>query len=660
MRDDQGYGDGQVPEAARPADDGAGQLGADGQNQSAQIGPVTAGPIADGPAQAGPEPTGSPPAGPDGADEGGQDAVLAGPAYPGPAYPGQVASDQTSDPADSETSGFGWPDPGPRAAGTGQQGGGYAGPGYAQAGIPAADGYEQPGDGPGGYGQPGDGPGGYGQPGGYGSGGLGPGGYGTGGYGTSGPGPGPGGYGPGGPGPGGYGPGGYGTGGPGPGGYGAGGYGPGGYGPGHLPQPGSRARRRRAVLTYLPVAVVAAAAGAGLTGYALSGSPSSVPTASGTHGSNGPNGTGGGTIGGGGIGGAAVRKAVSAVRPELVDISSNLAYQGSQAAATGMVISSDGLVLTNNHVIDGTTKLYATLLGTGHKYSAIWVGYDATDDIAVIKLVGAHNLPTVPLGDSGQVKVGDRVIAIGNAYGADRNPAFVGSITGLNRTITASDSGAVTKETLHGMLQTNAGIVEGDSGGPLVNASGKVIGMDTAAATGSLGATTQNVGFAIPINRALRIAHQIISGQSSPTVKIGSTGFMGVLVPSQAASEATNPAQQRQRQIRQDESVPGGGVPPATSACLPTDLTAGVPAKVAPVTSGALVIGQLCGTPADKAGIIAGDVITAVGDRAVTSPAQLTTVMSGFKPGMSVRVTWVEVDGASHTATLDLIPAPPH
>ncbi len=505
--------------------------------------------------------------------------------------------------------------PGGPAYGPGGHGhGGYAPPESEQAGY-GQPGYGQPGYGQPGYGQPGYGQGGYGQPG-----------YSH----TS------------------------------PFGYGGSGQAGSGYGP---YQSGQRARRRRTFLTYLTVAVVAAAVGAGITGYAV-GRPASVPAANGS--SNTGNGSGSGQQGSGnsgtysGLSSATVRRVVDSVKPALVDISSNLAYQGSQAAATGMIISSDGLVLTNNHVINGTTQLYATVLGSGHRYAAKWLGYDAADDVAVIKLIGAHNLPTVPLGNSSAVKVGDHVIAIGNAYGEDRNPAYVGTITALNRTINASDAGAATKETLHGMLQTDAGIVQGDSGGPLVDSDGHVIGMDTAAATGSLGSTSQSEGFAIPINHALQIAHEIIKGQASTTVQVGSTGFMGVLVPAGNASQVSNPRQQQQRQISEDENVPGGSVPPATRACLPTDLTAGVPAKVAPVKAGALIIGELCGTPADKAGIIAGDVITAVGSDKVTSPSELTTVMSHFKPGQSVKVTWVDVNGSPHVSRLVLILAPPH
>jgi S1-C subfamily serine protease len=411
--------------------------------------------------------------------------------------------------------------------------------------------------------------------------------------------------------------------------------------------------------------VVAAAVGAGLTGYALSSNQNSPASAGGQprggagNPGNFPGFPSGGNSARHAVNSASERAAVQAVRPGLVDISSNLGYQGSQAAATGMVISSDGLVLTNNHVITDTTQLYATVLASGKKYKANWLGYDSADDVAVIRLVGAHNLRTVPLGDSTTVGLGDKVIAIGNAYGAGRFPALVGRITGMNRTITASDSGAATKETLHGMLQTNAGIVQGDSGGPLANISGKVIGMNTAAATGSFGDSTQNVGFAIPINKALHIARQIISGKPSPQIQIGSTGFLGVLVPAGQASMVTNPAEQRQRQLKQDRGSAGFPVQPSAPVCLQNQEGAGVPAHVAPVSSGALIIGELCRTPADKAGIIAGDVITSVGGHKISSPKQLTGVMLQFKPGEAVKVTWVDVHGQTHSGPLKLVQAPP-
>ena len=412
--------------------------------------------------------------------------------------------------------------------------------------------------------------------------------------------------------------------------------------------------------------MVAAAVGAGLTGYALSSNQNSPASAGGQprggagNPGNFPGFPSGGNSARHAVNSASERAAVQAVRPGLVDISSNLGYQGSQAAATGMVISSDGLVLTNNHVITDTTQLYATVLASGKKYKAKWLGYDSADDVAVIRLVGAHNLRTVPLGDSTTVNLGDKVIAIGNAYGAGRFPALVGRITGMNRTITASDSGAATKETLHGMLQTNAGIVQGDSGGPLANISGKVIGMNTAAATGSFGDSTQNVGFAIPINKALHIARQIISGKSSPQIQIGSTGFLGVLVPAGQASMVTNPAA-----AAAASAQAGPGVSRIPRAAVRTGLPAEPGRRRASrltsrrSPSGALIIGELCRTPADKAGIIAGDVITSVGGHKITSPKQLTGVMLQFKPGDAVKVTWVDVHGQTHSGPLKLVQAPP-
>jgi S1-C subfamily serine protease len=434
--------------------------------------------------------------------------------------------------------------------------------------------------------------------------------------------------------------------------------------PGYLPQPSAPARRRRNFLTYLIVAVVAAAAGAGVTAYfagnGTSANVSGSPQAGSNSGDNGGLSGQGGNSGGnsGGVSTSKEQDVINAVRPGLVDISSNLQYQGSQAAATGMIISSNGLVLTNNHVIADTTQLYATVVDTHKRYAAKWLGYDSTDDVAVIKLIGAHDLRTVPLGNSSAVKIGAGVVAMGNAEGAGGAIPAAGAITGLNKTITASDSGEATSETLHGMLQTDAGIVQGDSGGALADTAGKVIGMNTAAATNNFGG--QNMGFAIPINKALGIAEKIIHGQASKTVQIGSTGFMGVLVPAGSASLASNPEQQRQRQLQQDESDSGFPVQPASPACLANDLTAGVPNPIAPVRSGALIIGELCGTPADHAGIIAGDVIIAVGKDKVSSPTQLTRVMLSFKPGNRVQVTWVDVHGTTHRTPLTLIQAPPH
>jgi S1-C subfamily serine protease len=422
------------------------------------------------------------------------------------------------------------------------------------------------------------------------------------------------------------------------------------------PRPG----RGRNWLIYLVVAAVAAGIGATLVAVAdhgSSASPNAGSPLTQNPGGNAGNGAGSGSAGG--VSTAQEQAIEGKVEPGIVDISSNLQYAGGTAAATGMVISRSGLVLTNNHVIDDTTGLSATLVSSGRRFTARWLGYDKTDDVSVIQLVGASGLTTVPLGDSSVVKPGDDVVAIGNAGGAGGTPAVVtGSVTALNQTITASDD-LGGSETLHGMLETNADIVEGDSGGPLVSASAQVIGMDTAASSASFGNQSPTVGFAIPINKALSIAKQIINGKSSSLIKIGASGFMGVLVPSGNASAANSPQAQQQDQLGAGSSGGQSRPPGATTECLANSEDAGVPATVAPVSSGTLILGDLCGTPASTAGITAGTVITAVNGQAVSSPDSLTTILENFRPGTTVSVSWVDTAGGHHTSKLDLIPAPP-
>ena len=564
------------------------------------------------------------------------------------------------------------------------QGGGYGQPpgrGYPQASAQDQGPYGQPG---GGYGQPQPG-GGYGQPqpgGGYGQPQPG-GGYGQpqpgGGYGQPQPG---GGYGQAQPG-GGYGEppaGGYAQ----ASGYGQGPYGqPGGYGPpgggyGSPPDyiqqgPPEGRRRFRGLVTYVAVAALAAGVGAG-TVFALNDSSPAAQQSSGSglggslglgNGSGAGNGSGvgngsgagnGSGVGNGNASGTAVSNATlrsvkAAVQPGLVDITSNLRYENGTAAATGMVVSSDGIVLTNNHVIDDSTGLTATVVDTGQRYSATVLGYDKTDDVAVIRLAGASGLKTVPLGDSGTVKLGDQVVAIGNADGTGGAAVVGGTITALNQTISASDQGSSSgSETLHGMLQTNADIIPGDSGGPLASTGGKVIGMDTAAASGSFGGNEPNIGFAIPINRALSIEKQIVAGHGSSSVQIGLTGFIGVLV---WPTTQSSPSAQQQLQAE------AGGAIGSGQSCLSSDVNAPVPQTVAPVSQGALVDGVLCGTPAVKSGLAGGDVITAVNGQAITSPTSLTSVMQQYRPGTTVSISWVDTSGGRHVSSVELLQAPP-
>jgi S1-C subfamily serine protease len=174
--------------------------------------------------------------------------------------------------------------------------------------------------------------------------------------------------------------------------------------------------------------------------------------------------------------------------------------------------------------------------------------------------------------------------------------------------------------------------------------------MDTAAASGSFGANEPNVGFAIPINKALTVARQIIAGHGSSSVQIGVTGFMGVLV---WPTSQSSPQSQRQLQAQ------AGGQPGASASCLSSDVNAPVPEVVAPVSAGALVDGSLCNTPAARANLTGGDVITAVDGKAVTSPSSLTSLMDQYRAGDSVSVSWTDTSGGRHITNMVLAQAPP-
>jgi S1-C subfamily serine protease len=179
-------------------------------------------------------------------------------------------------------------------------------------------------------------------------------------------------------------------------------------------------------------------------------------------------------------------------------------------AGTGMLISSKGFVLTNNHVVDGVSSIHVEVPATNKTYDGIEVGGVASQDVAVIELQDASNLPVVPVGNSDNVKTGDHVTAVGNALGFGGSPTVSQChIDGLGQTITATSESGSGVETLNGMLQISGVVQPGDSGGPLIDTSGKVVGMDTASNYG-FAAFSGNEGFAIPINTAISVAHQIM------------------------------------------------------------------------------------------------------------------------------------------------------
>jgi S1-C subfamily serine protease len=316
------------------------------------------------------------------------------------------------------------------------------------------------------------------------------------------------------------------------------------------------------------------------------------------------------------------------ISPALVDINTNLSYESEQAAGTGIVLTSNGEILTNNHVIDGATSISVTDIGNKQTYKANVVGYDRTGDIAVIQLVGASGLPTAQIAPS-LPAVGEGVVGVGNAGGTGGTPSSAGgSVQALNQSITASDSGGGNSENLTGLLETNCDIQPGDSGGALVDAEGKVVGMDTAASTGStsLGGTAQ--AYAIPIGTALSVAGSIEKGRASSTIHIGATGFLGVQV--------------------QDSSSTGSG------SFLPGSSGSGSSS-----TEGAVVDGTLPGSPGASAGLSQGDVITAVDNSPVNTSSDLSHALEPHHPGDVVHLQWTDQSGDSHNTAVTLAVGPP-
>jgi len=301
----------------------------------------------------------------------------------------------------------------------------------------------------------------------------------------------------------------------------------------------------------------------------------------------------------------------TAVGSGVVVIETNLAYQGGQAAGTGMVLTSSGEILTNNHVIRGATDIKVVVPRTGQSYTAQVVGYDVSHDVALLRASGASNLKTISQGDSGSVNPGQSVQAVGNAGGTGRLTFASGTVTNVDRAITVSDDQGGS-EKLSGLIETNAAVRPGDSGGPLLNSSGQVIGMDTAASVSNdVAQTTTNDGYAIPINNAMSIARQIESGNGSGSVHIGGTAFLGV--------EST-----------------------ASS-----------------YSSGAEISGVVPGSAAEAAGLTAGDLILSVGGHTISSPDELSAIVLTQKPGASISAVYLDQSGATQTADLTLASGPP-
>lgn len=294
-----------------------------------------------------------------------------------------------------------------------------------------------------------------------------------------------------------------------------------------------------------------------------------------------------------------------------------------EASGTGVIISEDGLVLTNRHVVPvGTTKVSITL-SDGTELEDVSVVGRTNDgeslDIAVLKINDAkgHELPVATLGDSSKVAVGDEVVAIGNALGQFQNTVTSGIISGYGRNITAgsSDSASTDTENLENLFQTDAAINQGNSGGPLVNLNGQVIGINTAIASDS-----QNIGFAIPINDIKGLVNQVVA-----TGKL-ERPYLGVRYVALTADLAKQ-----------------------------FDLNVKAGAYIAPTNDGTPSV--ITGGPADKAGLKGGDIITKVDRTSVDENHSLVGLLGKYQPGDKVKLTVVNGDKTrTVTVTLGTMP----
>lgn len=290
----------------------------------------------------------------------------------------------------------------------------------------------------------------------------------------------------------------------------------------------------------------------------------------------------------------------------VVLVTTNLAYEGAAAAGTGIVLTKDGEILTNNHVIRGATTINVIVPSTYRTYTADVMGYDVTDDIALIKLEGASGLATATRADSSKVRIGDLSTAVGNANGGGKLVITHGKITGLNRSITVNDDQGGTAQ-LSGMIQTSARLVPGDSGGPLLDVKGRVIAVDAAGSSNYLYQASD--GFAIPINKAISLVRQIEAGTATSLVHIGKTAFLG--------------------------------------------------ASLQDTSNGLLVRSVVAGLPAATAGLGQGDVITAIDGQPVQTLDDLRGVIFGHHPGDSSTITFVDPLGNTDSASVTFTDGPP-
>ncbi|MCC2308914.1 S1C family serine protease [Cellulomonas chengniuliangii] len=315
-------------------------------------------------------------------------------------------------------------------------------------------------------------------------------------------------------------------------------------------------------------------------------------------------------------------------RAGLAILNTELGYQRAEAAGTGIVLTSDGVVLTNTHVIAGSTEVSVTVGTPPETYAATVVGSDSANDVAVLQLDDAANLAIATVDKDEDLDVGDEVTVVGNAQGASELMATPGMVTSLDRSITTRTEGSTTGRELGGLIEVDADVVSGDSGGAILDADGEVVGMTTAASTGR-----EDIrGYAIPAATVLDIAAQILSGEESETVSIGYPAFLGVQLV--MADGADRPGGLEEDGGRGDDLL-----------------------RRRSESVGAPVAGVISGTPADEAGLVAGDVVTSLDGTEVTSPADLTARLAELEPGDTVTIEWTS-RGVQRTADVTLVEGP--
>lgn len=275
-------------------------------------------------------------------------------------------------------------------------------------------------------------------------------------------------------------------------------------------------------------------------------------------------------------------------------------------AGSGIIVGKNGYILTNKHVVDGARQLQI-MLSDGTVYDQVKVIVeDPLNDLAYLKIDGVKDLPAAELGDSSSIKIGQRVVAIGNSLGQYQNTVTTGIISGTGRPIAAQNGDSV--EALSDLLQTDAAINPGNSGGPLLNMSGQVIGINTAVAEGAEG-----IGFSIPINATKGLLKQVLDGKTNP--RRAMLGVRYVPLDAQAAKQYDLLTRQGAYVQAEDE--------PAVQA----------------------------GSPAAKAGLKKGDIIIKVGDDMIGEKGGLSSMVAAYAPGETIQLTYLR---AGQTKTVDV------